>query len=113
MAPPIYETNIERILRAELEKRGYRKGIDFCCQYPLRYSFILDFAFPDEMVAIEADGSHWHSKPKDRKRDGYKNYILKKKGWKVLRFSDRQILNNVSECVDQIESILDKIQCKI
>ena len=106
MARQVFETNIEKILRIELEKRGYREGIVFCCQYPLRHSFILDFAFPDKMVAIEADGSHWHSKPKDRKRDGFKNYILKRKGWTVLRFSDRQIYDDVSKCVDQIESIL-------
>jgi len=58
------------------------------------------------MVAIEADGSYWHSNPKDRKRDGYKNHILKKNGWTVLRFSDHQIIDDVSRCVDHIESVL-------
>ena len=110
MTPTIFETYIERILREELEKRGYRKGVDFCCQFPLRFSFILDFAFHKQKIAIEADGLFWHSKPKDRKRDGYKNYILKREGWMVLRFSEHQINEDVSKCVDQIECVLKKMK---
>lgn len=72
----------------------------------MRFSYIIDIAFPKEKIAVEADGYRWHSKPKDRKRDGHKNYILKNDGWKILRFSDHQIIEDVTRCVDQIESFL-------
>jgi len=110
MKPSIFETNIEKELRLELEDRGYRSGVDFSCQYPLRYSYILDFAFPDQMLAIETDGKYWHSKPEMRKRDAYKNFILNKLGWKVLRFSDEEILNNVSSCAETICKHLGKLK---
>ena len=101
-----FETNIEKILRLELERRGYRNGIDFSCQYPLRHSFIIDIAFPKEKIAVEADGSYWHMMPQRRKQDGFKNHILKKKKWKVLRFWDNEIMEDVDGCVDLIEENL-------
>jgi very-short-patch-repair endonuclease len=102
-----FETNIERKVRRELEKRGYRRGIDFSCQYPLRYSYIIDLAFPKQMLAVETDGNYWHSKSNIKKRDAYKNSILKKLGWTVLRISEDDILINVSLCVDKITKILE------
>ena len=102
-----FETNIERKVRRELEKRGYRRGIDFSCQYPLRCGYILDFAFPNQMLAVETDGNYWHSKPNIKKRDAYENFILRKMGWTVLRFSEDEILINVSLCVDKITKILE------
>jgi very-short-patch-repair endonuclease len=101
------ETDIEKILRLEIERRGYRKGIDFSCQYPLRHSFIIDIAFPNEKIAVEADGSYWHMIPSQRKKDGFKTYILKSSNWQVLRFWDYEILENVTECVDRIEYVLN------
>ena len=102
-----FETNIERKVRRELEKRGYRRGIDFSCQYPLRFGYILDFAFPNQMLAVETDGNYWHSKPNIKKRDVYKNFILRKMGWTVLRFSEDEILANVTSCANKITKILD------
>jgi very-short-patch-repair endonuclease len=101
-----FETDIEKLIREELEHRGHRKGIDFATQYPIKSSFILDFAFPKEKIAIEADGEPWHSSPEARGRDSFKNYILNKKGWKVLRFWGREIYKDASSCVDRIEEVL-------
>jgi len=95
-------TNIEQLMMDEFVKRGLRKGIDFSSQYPIRRSFILDFAFPEEKIAIECDGEAWHSDPKAKKRDGFKNYILKKEGWTVLRFWGSQIEQDIKGCVDRI-----------
>lgn len=99
----IYETRPEIMLREEFEKRGLKKGIDFAIQYPIKNSFILDFAFTEPIkLAIEVDGLHWHSSPKARKKDGFKNMILKRLGWKVLRFWDYEIYDDVSGCADKI-----------
>jgi len=103
-----FETNIEKSLRLELENRGYRNGIDFSCQFPLRYSFIIDIAFPKEKIAVEADGSYWHNNQSKRKKDGFKNYILKRLNWRVLRFWDHEIIENVILCVDRIEVELNR-----
>ena len=101
-----HETNIEKLLRKEIERRGYRKGIDFATQFPIKNSFILDFAFPEQKVAIEADGEAWHTSKDARKRDNFKNFILKKKGWLVLRFWGEEIMEDASRCVDMVEQAL-------
>jgi very-short-patch-repair endonuclease len=102
----VHETNIEKAMRVELERRGYRKGIDFGTQFPIRKSFIIDFVFPTQKIAIECDGEAWHSSPDQLKRDNFKNYILGKKGWAILRFRGQEILDSVEECVNKIEKLL-------
>lgn len=101
-----HETDIEKLLREEIESRGYKRGIDFATQYPIKNSFVLDFAFPDKKIMIEADGEPFHSSAKARQRDGFKNYIMEKKGWTVLRFWGDRIREDVKECVDVIEQYL-------
>lgn len=105
----LHETDIEELFRIELEKRGLRTGIDFATQFPIRHTFILDFAFPEQMVAVEVDGEPFHTKPKDRKRDGFKNKILREKGWKVLRFWGKDVRADVAKCVDELFLVL-KVQ---
>jgi very-short-patch-repair endonuclease len=97
-----HETNIEQRFREALERRGLRKGIDFATQYPMRHSFILDFAFPEKKIAVEVDGRKWHSTSAAKKRDGFKNHVLKQHGWTVYRFWEEDILERVDECVKQV-----------
>jgi very-short-patch-repair endonuclease len=101
-----FETGIEKQLREALESRGFQHGVDFSTQYPLRYGYILDIAFPVEKLAVEADGAAWHGSKKARKRDHIKDNVLAKIGWTVLRFSDRQIIEDCAGCVDEIEKML-------
>ena len=108
-----FETEIERRLRDALELRGFEHGVDFSTQYPLRYGYILDFAFPKEMLAIEADGAPWHTSKKARQRDHIKDKVLTKLGWTVLRLSDRQIIEDCEKCADRIEEILKAKRAEI
>jgi len=70
-----------------------------------------DFIFPEQKIAIFVDGCFWHGckrcnlRPKTHtkfwdkkisdnfKRDKLVNKLLKRKGWKVLRFWEHQIKN--------------------
>jgi len=107
MKPWFFESSLEETIRKEMQGRGLRLGIDFVVQYPLKFSFILDFAFPDFKLAIEVDGVYWHSQKKNRKRDKVKDSILAREGWKVLRIPEQQVMQNPSGCVDYI---LDELQ---
>jgi very-short-patch-repair endonuclease len=102
----LHETNIEKAFREALERRGLRKGMDFATQYPLRHSFILDFAFPAEKIAVEVDGRKWHSSPEARRRDGFKNHILKQQGWRVFRFTEDEVLRDADACVGRVVGAL-------
>ncbi len=50
------ETNIEKAIRDELEKRK----IAFIPQYPIKYIAIVDFYLPDYDIIIQCDGDFWH-----------------------------------------------------
>ena len=93
-------TNLERIMRQELERRN----LEFIQFYPVRSGFILDFAFPEQKLEIECDGEKWHLP--GNKKDRFRDWILKRTGWKVLRFREADIINDISKCVDNIESHL-------
>jgi very-short-patch-repair endonuclease len=94
------ETNLERKMRLELNHRAHA----FEQFYPVRSGFILDFAFSDEKLGIECDGERWHSQ--GNKRDRFRDWILRRGGWTILRFREKEINDDVARCVDKVESIL-------
>ena len=90
------ETNIEKLMRVELEQRQLKVK-----QYEKIGSFYVDFLLPNKIV-IECDGIYWHTKPEVMERDRCKNELLKQEGYKLFRFSDREILSDVQKCVDEV-----------
>ncbi len=111
------DTIIEITLRKLLWKNGYRyrknvKKIMGC----------LDIAFISHKIAIFCDSEFWHGynwkeRKKDFKsnrdfwipkieknmtRDKFVNDELKKQGWIVLRFSEKEIKNNPTACLEII-----------
>jgi very-short-patch-repair endonuclease len=64
--------------------------------------YIVDFAFPDIKLAIEADGAAFHTEDRherDRKRD----WILGKKGWTVKRYHGSTIYSKPSNCAREVK----------
>ena len=66
--------------------------------------FVMDFAYPDLKIDIEADGEKWHSKAEDKVNDNRRDLKLAGMGWTVLRFTDSAI----NEDIAQIEQIITK-----
>jgi very-short-patch-repair endonuclease len=69
-------------------------------------NYIVDFYCPKVKLVIEVDGwQHYHGKTKatDLKRDEY----LKQIGIKVLRFSDTDVLTNISGVVENITNNIE------
>jgi DNA mismatch endonuclease (patch repair protein) len=119
-------TEIEKIMASELWKlgwHGYRKNLRGVLGTP-------DICWKRCKVAVFCDSSFWHgynwkkekSKIKVRKKFWYKkiednirrdksiSLRLKQDGWKVLRFWDFEIKNNLSDCTDKIASVLLSIK---
>ena len=96
-----FATSLELLFLRELEGRGLKLGIDFAFQFPLKNSYILDFAFVSQKVAVEVDGP-CHLQLKQRRRDKIKNLILKKQDWNLLRFNTEQIESDVAGCVSKV-----------
>ena len=90
----IYLTSLEKQAWDTLEELD----IEYVSQYPTHSGFIIDFAIVDKKIAIEVDGKKWHSSKGARKHDRFKDYQLKREGWRVIRIKEDEI--------DRLESLL-------
>lgn len=93
-----FETSIEKKMRLALEE----KLISFETQFKIG-RFWVDFALTDYRLVIEADGEYWHQ---DKEKDAKRDEIIKSYGWRVIRFSEKQINKDVSWCVSKIQEII-------
>jgi very-short-patch-repair endonuclease len=64
--------------------------------------YIVDFAFPDIKMAIEADGAAFHDEDR-RDRDRKRDWILGRKGWTVKRYTGTTIHNKPGNCAYEIK----------
>ena len=73
------------------------EGLSPVPQYPVE-GYIVDFAFPEYKLAVEADGVAYHqgvNRERDRKRD----WVLSSRyGWTVKRFWGTTIHGKASNC---------------
>jgi len=80
--------------------------VPFTEQLSTGSGFILDFAIyidrkENKKIAIEVDGSRWHTSQKQKKRDRFRDYILRKEGWVVIRFGEEFNINEVNNVLQQ------------
>jgi hypothetical protein len=73
------------------------------CGYPTAYK--IDIGEPTLKVAIEVDGGSHCSKVRQA-QDRKKEELLIGLGWKVLRFSNKQVMEHLEECVQTVLSII-------
>ena len=71
--------------------------------------FILDFCCIPLHLVIEIDGAQ-HETPEGRRKDEARTAILQAYGYDVLRFSNRQIDENLEDVVRQIKEVCEKIR---
>jgi very-short-patch-repair endonuclease len=90
-------TNAEQKLWSRLRRHGI--GWHFRRQH-LVPPFVLDFACPGLMVAMEANGGQ-HNEPGDH---GGRDDVLRKQGWFVLRFWNNEILANTEGVITTIQA---------
>ena len=82
------------------------KGIAFSEQVPMFDKFLVDFKLNNYPIIIQRDGDYWHNRPHVRSRDKGQDRYLAKSGYMVLRFDDKQILNNIDGCLSLIKSAI-------
>lgn len=90
-------SSIEALLITELDRRE----IEYLVQYPL-CGFVLDFAFPNHKLAVEADGVYWHNLENVKEKDARKDRALSDCGWTILHFGEWEIQESPTRCIDQI-----------
>jgi hypothetical protein len=69
---------------------GCKYNVKLIQEYPLILEgklLILDVAYPEEKVAVEFNGKHWHTDEKDKKR----KEILQRNGWSYYYWNEDNI----------------------
>jgi len=84
------------------------KGYQFRRQRPV-LNYIADFMCKELRLVIEVDGIT-HFQEKTVIKDKIKTRNLEKAGFKVIQFSDDEVLNNMHGVIWQIEDIIDGIK---
>lgn len=63
----------------------------------------LDFAWPDQQVAVEYDGFDWHSDPESLRRDRQKRAALQEMNWSVTSIVSDDVRRRPWDMVRRIE----------
>ena len=98
-------TKAEACLWKYALRAGQMKGYQFRRQRPvLRY--IADFLCKELKLVIEVDGIT-HQDDEIGVKDKRKTHDLEKAGFKVIRFTDEDVLKNMSGVMERIERVVD------
>ena len=92
-------TDAERLLWSKLRKKQL-KGLQVYRQRIIG-NYIVDFYCPKAHLVIELDGGQ-HYTDKGKQSDKVRDAYMKNEGLKVLRFSDREIFENLDGLIERI-----------
>lgn len=67
---------------------------------------VLDFAYVDQRIAIEADGFRWHSSRQQWDQDRARANALTMLGWKIIRVTWTQLRDQPDDVTEAIRAIL-------
>lgn len=114
------DTNIELLLQSALKD----ENINFIKHKPIKIGNLLMYPdiFIEPNICIFADGDYWHAFPGKYTAeqvlienttameiwayDENANITLTKKGYKVLRFWEHDILDNINFCISEVQTVL-------
>ncbi|MDB2414338.1 transcription-repair coupling factor [Rickettsiales bacterium] len=95
------QTEVEKKLWSELRGRRFG-GYKFRRQHDIE-KYIVDFVCLDKKLIIELDGGqHAEQKEHDKKRTKF----LESKGYRVIRFWNNQVIENLEGVLENIQSVL-------
>ncbi|MDB5805752.1 MAG: hypothetical protein JWN73_3074 [Betaproteobacteria bacterium] len=82
--------------------QGERLGVKFRRQHPYR-KFVLDFVCLERSLVIEVDGGQ-HAQ--QQKMDNARTALLEQAGFRVLRFWNNEVLNQLDDVLEEICRVL-------
>lgn len=102
-------TEVEKKLWWRIRNRQL-DGYKFRRQFPVA-GYILDFACEAEMLGIELDGGQ-HNLHEHAARDAARTAALSKSGWRVLRFWNNEVNENIEGVLLEIQHALTRTLSK-
>ena len=76
------------------------KGVQFYRQKPVG-NYIVDFYCPKANLVVEIDGSQ-HYEESGMENDGVRDEYMRSIGLTVLRFSNREVLGNLTGVIEKV-----------
>ena len=115
--PLVYDllkNNAKRMRRGQTEAESFlwsyiranQLGIHFRRQHPIG-DFIADFICIDQRLIIEVDGNI-HNKPEQQEWDKQRTAFLESQDYRVVRFSNEQVLHDIDKVLAHIKSYIIK-----
>jgi very-short-patch-repair endonuclease len=101
-----------RVDSTEVEKRLWWRirnrqlGAKFRRQHPLS-GYILDFACEELKLGIELDGGQ-HNEAPNLARDVARTATLANSGWRILRFWNNEVIENIEGVLEEIQRALTR-----
>jgi len=103
----------------EEQMYGYLTALEvpFSEQYPTRNGFVMDFLIELPRndgalikIDLEVDGSPWHSKGHQLKRDRFRDVVMRDTGYEVIRFREGFTQRFVEQ---QIHEVCRRCECTV
>lgn len=106
------DSKLGSVAEAQLLRLLDRAGIPHpVCQYTVRdgnFVASIDFAWPNEQVAVEMDGFRYHSSPRAQAHDQAREKVLRRLGWLVIHTTPYELQNSpdtlLADLRDQLAS---------
>ncbi len=98
-------TDVERKLWYRLRNRQIA-GFKFRRQHPIA-GYVLDFACEELRLGIELDGGQ-HNTPEAIEKDALRTARLQREGWRILRFWNHDIMENMDGVLQVIMEALEE-----
>ena len=95
----------EKLFLNKLKELKWDKNYSIIREYCV-FPYFIDFAFVNEKVAVEIDGSQ-HLLADRKERDDKKDKLLLKDGWNVIRITDKEVKSNLDNVMLEIKNILN------
>lgn len=99
-------SEMERIFRRLLKSSGLPAP---AAQHPVKIGkepAYIDFAYPQERLAIETDGYRWHGAKKRWEKDVMRTNELQAMGWRVVRITWAEMTERPERVVSLIRQLL-------
>lgn len=100
----------EKCFKKILEDNGLDKKHLIYREYSV-FPYFIDFAFINEKLAVEIDGSQ-HLEEARKRRDKEKDKLLASKGWRVLRIAATEVTHDGTRALDALIKMLGNTNIK-
>ena len=100
----------EKCFQKILEDNGLDKKCLIYREYSV-FPYFIDFAFMNEKVAVEIDGSQ-HLEEDRKRRDEKKDELLLSKGWKVLRIAAIEVTHDGTKALEGVLEMLGNMNTR-